>query len=486
MNELKTDVAVIGAGSAGLVAFRAARALGARTLLIEGGEHGTTCARVGCMPSKLLIAAADAAHHARHAAGFGIHVDGVRVDGRAVLNRVRAERDRFVGFVVASMAQIAPHEILHGHARFVAPHCLQVGAHTLVHAQRIVIATGSRPRIPSTLVGAGARLISSDDVFEWDDLPGSVAVVGAGSIGLELGLALHRLGVHVALFGRSLRVGPLRDPAVQDAARTALSQEMDLRLQCEPVAASLGNGVAMLRSRSADGAERSEQFEYILAATGRVPNLSDLDLARSGLALDDRGAPLFDPDTLECRTGEVNGEPGGASGVFIAGDAGGDRELLHEAADTGRIAGENAGRYPDVRAGLRRSAITITFTDPQMATIGTSFDALPAGGFVYGEVSFVDQGRSRVLLENRGLLRVYAESGSGRLLGAELCGPRAEHLAHLLAWAHQNGMTIDQMLDMPFYHPVIEEGLRTALRDARERLRHVPEVEHCADCTPGI
>jgi dihydrolipoamide dehydrogenase len=474
MIQLKTEVAVIGAGSAGLVAFRAARALGAQVLLIEGGVHGTTCARVGCMPSKLLIAAGDAAYRARHASGFGIHAS-VRVDGPAVLQRLRAERDHFVDFVLASVDQIPEAEQVRGHARFIAPHRLQVGKDTVVDAARIVIATGSSPNLPHLLRQAGERLVTSDDIFEWQDLPESIAVVGTGSIGLELGQALHRLGVRVALFGRSARLGPLRDPAVLATARLALEDELDLRFQYEPTELRLEDGQVQLHSRDAAGTLHSECFDYVLAATGRVPNLSALELANSGLAVDERGVPLHDRKTLQC----------GSSGVFLAGDAGGERELLHEATDGGRTAGENAARYPDVRAGLQRSALTISFTDPQLATVGTPFHELVPGTYAHGEVLFERQGRSRVMLENRGALRVYAERPSGRLLGAEMCGPRAEHLAHLLAWAHQNGMSIDRMLEMPFYHPVVEEGLRTALRDARERLRRVPEVEHCADCTPG-
>ncbi|MGE8473778.1 MAG: FAD-dependent oxidoreductase, partial [Paraburkholderia hospita] len=117
MKTLHIDVAVIGAGSAGLSAFRAAKAAGASVVLIEGGAYGTTCARVGCMPSKLLIAAAEAAHAARSMAPFGVHVDGaVRVDGREVMARVKGERDRFVGFVVESTESIPDEERLIGYA----------------------------------------------------------------------------------------------------------------------------------------------------------------------------------------------------------------------------------------------------------------------------------------------------------------------------------------------------------------------------------
>jgi dihydrolipoamide dehydrogenase len=169
----------------------------------------------------------------------------------------------------------------------------------------------------------------------------------------------------------------------------------------------------------------------------------------------------------------------GASRIFIAGDANNDLPLLHEAADEGRIAGENAARYPAVKAGSRRTPLGIVFTDPQLAVVGKRYAELPAGRWVAGEVSFEDQGRSRVMLRNRGLARIYAEAGTGRVLGAEMMGPDAEHLAHLLAWGIQSGMTVRRMLEMPFYHPVVEEGLRTALRDALTKLE-APQEKRAA------
>jgi dihydrolipoamide dehydrogenase len=112
----------------------------------------------------------------------------------------------------------------------------------------------------------------------------------------------------------------------------------------------------------------------------------------------------------------------------------------------------------------------VVFSDPQIALVGQSFAKLKKGSFVTGEVDFKDQGRSRVILKNKGLLHVYAELKTRRFLGAEMIGPSAEHIGHLLAWAVQQELTVDRMLEMPFYHPVIEEGVRTALRDAKHKL----------------
>ena len=476
MNSLDVEVAVIGAGTAGLAAFRAAKSHGKSAVLIEGGPYGTTCARVGCMPSKLLIAAAEAAHGIAHAPGFGVHADNLRIDGRAVMARVRAERDRFVGFVLDGVERIPEALRLRGHARFLDADRLQVDEHTVVHAERIVIATGSKPQVPAALRDANQRLVVNDDVFEWHDLPESVAVIGTGVIGLELGQALHRLGVRVAIFGRSARLAQLSDPQVTAVAARVLGGELDLRCHATMLAATDDGERVQLRYRDARGTEHTEHFRYVLAAAGRIPDVKQLGLEHTGLELDAHGVPRYDKHTMQC----------GASAIFIAGDANDERPLLHEAADQGRIAGDNAALFPAVRPGLRRSQLNIAFTDPQIALVGQSSAEL-GDKVACGEVSFEDQGRSRVMRQNRGLLRVYGEHGSMRFLGAEMIGPRAEHLAHLLAWAHQNAMTVPAMLEMPFYHPVIEEGVRTALRDLNEKLqRGVPEIEHCTDCTPGM
>ena len=198
MKTLHTDVAVIGAGTAGLAAYRAARAAGKRALLIEGGPYGTTCARVGCMPSKLLIAAAEAAHAAMHTDAFGVRVEGeVSADGKAVMDRVKRERDRFVGFVLDGVENIPAEDKIRGQARFVSDTVLRVDEHAEIQASRVVIATGSRPSVPPLLRDLGDRLVVNDDVFAWDDLPRRVAVFGPGVIGLEGAGAPGRRGAGV-------------------------------------------------------------------------------------------------------------------------------------------------------------------------------------------------------------------------------------------------------------------------------------------------
>ena len=469
MKNLKVDVAVIGAGTAGLAAYRAAKAAGATAAIIEGGPYGTTCARVGCMPSKLLIAAAEAVHHAQIAPGFGVHFDGgIRVDGREVMARVRSERDRFVGFVTRDVEKIPESDRIRGYAKFEDDHTLLVDDHIRISAKSVVIATGSRASYPGAFAKLGDRLIINDDVFDWTELPKSVAVIGPGVIGLELGQALHRLGVRVAVLGRGGRVGPIADPEIRDYTIRALGGEFVLEPDAHFVSMEREGDEVVIRRKNAEGAEFEERFEYALAATGRTPNVDKLALENTSIDRDATGGPVFDAVTTQTRSCK------GGSSIFLAGDASNYIPLLHEAADEGRIAGENAARVAQgkpVSCGLRRAPLGVVFTDPQIAIVGGGHAALEAGRYVTGQVSFEDQGRSRILFRNKGLLNVYADIATGRLLGAEMIGPEAEHIGHLLAWSLQNQNTIDEMLQMPFYHPVIEEGLRTALRDADAKLR---------------
>ena len=461
MKKVYTDVAVIGAGSAGLVAFRTAKKWARNVVLIEGGPYGTTCARVGCMPSKLLIAAAEAAHAVEQANDFGIRVGEVNIDGVAVMDRVRSERDRFVGFVVDGVESIPESQRIRGFAKFLSDHILQVDDHTMVYAKRVVIATGSTPTHPPILNGLGDRLVINDDIFDWTDLPQSVAVFGPGVIGVELGQALSRLGVEVLVFGRGGPLGPLTDPKVAAAAKESLGREFYLDTDANVSRVTRIDDAIQIEYEGPDGQQLNVDVDYVIVATGRSPNVKGLSLENTSLPLDEQGVPVFDPATMRI----------GDSHTFIAGDVDSDRPILHEASDEGHIAGENAARFPLVTPQRRSSPLGIVFSDPQMAMVGDRFADLDSENIVIGEVSFKDQGRSRVMLKNDGLLRVYASERSGRFLGAEMFGPRAEHMGHLLAWAHQSGMTVAQMLDMPYYHPVIEEGLRAALRDAGAKLQ---------------
>lgn len=478
MKQIQADVVIIGGGTAGMGAFRNARLHTDNVYLIESHVFGTTCARVGCMPSKLLIAAAEARHHALHTDPFGIHLDksSIVVNGEEVMNRVKSERDRFVGFVVEDVEAWPADKRIIGEAKFIDEHTIQIDDHTQIQADRIVIATGSRPVILPQWQALGDKVIINDDVFSWDTLPQSVAVFGPGVIGLELGQALSRLGVEVKIFGVGGMLGGISDPVVLAEAKAVFSEELDLHLDAQTEVKLNADGKVEVQWTE-NGESGVYTADYLLAAVGRRPNVDRLGLENLTIQLDARGVPVAHPFTMQTSIPHI----------FIAGDASNQLPLLHEASDQGKIAGENAGTYPMIHKGLRRSPIGVVFTNPQIASIGLRYAQVVQryknmDCVAIGEVSFRNQGRSRVMLVNKGHMRVYAEQGTGLFIGAEIVGPAAEHLAHLLAWAHQQKMTIPQMLDMPFYHPVIEEGLRTALRDVNAKLKLGEVHSECLEC----
>ncbi len=443
----KLDVIVIGAGSAGLAAVRQVKKKTDDFVLINDGPYGTTCARVGCMPSKALIEAANAFHARNRAEAFGIRgSEHLSIDIPAVLQRVRALRDYFVGGVLKSTEALGGRSIP-GRARLLSPNEVAVGDQVF-HARSIVIATGSSPVVPQPWQALGDRLLTTDTLFEQETLPVRMAVIGLGAIGIEMAQALSRLGVEVHAFNSSDGLAGISDPVVAETARKALSAEFAIQTGHEVELSATTSGVRV------QAGPVNVEVDRVLAAIGRKPNLGDFGLETLGVTLDERGLPPFDRSTMQI----------GDLPVFIAGDVNADVSLLHEAADEGYIAGVNA--VADAPSCFqRRTPLAIVFSDPGIAAIGQRFAALDSAQCLIGSIDFASQGRARTAQRNTGVLRVYAARKDARILGAEMCAPAAEHLAHLLALAIHRGLTVHDLLAMPFYHPVLEEGLRTALRE---------------------
>ncbi len=441
------DVIIIGAGSAGLVALREVRKRTDRFVLINDGPYGTTCARVGCMPSKTLIEAARA-FHARHKnEAFGIHGSAaLTVDIPAVLRRVRSLRDRFVADTLKATADLGERSVA-GRARLLGPNRVAVDGHVF-EAHRIIIATGSRPVMPAAWGALGESVLTSETLFEQESLPRRMGIIGLGAIGLEFAQALARLGIEVSAFSQDENLAGLTDEKVSGALRGILAAEFALHTGAS-VELSVANGAVTI-----DAGTTTVVVDRVLVAIGRRPNLDDLGLDTLGVSLDKHGLPPFDPGTTR-----ILNLP-----VFIAGDANGHATLLHEAADEGFIAGRNA-LADEPACFQRRTPIGIVFAEPGVAFVGRRLAELDPGKFVIGEASFENQGRALAAQRNQGLMRIYAARDDGRLLGAEMCAPAAEHMAHLLALAISQGLSVRDLLRMPFYHPVLEEGLRTALRN---------------------
>ncbi len=460
-------VAIIGAGSAGLSALRQVKKRTGDFVLIDNGPLGTTCARVGCMPSKALIQAARDFHGRRLFATSGITgSEHLACDIPAVLRQVRCLRDRFTSGMVQAIRTQAGDRLLIGHAQLLDVHHIQVGA-LIIEADHIVIAVGAKPDVPKAWRGFTDCLLTYESLFEQETLPHRMAVIGLGPVGLELGQALSRLGIEMTGFSSSKSVGGLSDPEVNAVMRKAIAAEFPIHLEAPAEVEPEGDTLVVRSGRTTVTVDR------LLVAVGSSPNVEGLGLERLGVALDEKGLPLYDAGTLQ-----VGNLP-----VYIAGDVTGCRPILHEALDAGVIAGLNV-LADDAEPYCRRSALRIVFCEPQLAMVGQSFAQLNNTEIVIGRVGFEDESRAVIEGTNRGLLRIYVDAASGLLLGAEAACPGAEHLGHVLALAIQQRMTVSDLLQMPFYHPTAEEALRAALLDAAEKLHagggSVPAL--CGSC----
>lgn len=463
----KYDVIVVGAGTSGLTARREIAKKTENYLVIDDGPLGTTCARVGCMPSKVLIQAANDFHRRHKFESIGVSgADKLRVSTEAVMKHVRSLRDRFVRGVRVGMEDWQNTHLLRGRARFLDSNTLEVDGEKF-SAEKFVLAPGSRPIVPKSMMDFKSHIITSDEIFELESLPKSVAVVGLGVIGIELGQALSRLGVAVTGITLDKAVGGLTDPEVQDYAAIQFENEFPVHYGAAELKEITKSGQVKIQV-----GDETVEVDRVVLAMGRRSNVDRLNMDKTSAVLNDRGIPKYNLNTMVVE---------GAEHILLPGDVNADRPVLHEASDEGIIAGHNVFAEDPV-CFKRRTNLGITFTDPNIATVGKRFSEVEED-FVIGEVSFEGQGRSIVKLKEIGLLHVYVSKKTYEVLGAEMMAPDGEHLAHLLAWGISMKLTVFEMLKMPFYHPVIEEGLRTALRDAASKLPKDKnqELYRCAD-----
>ena len=426
MNKIETDVVIIGAGTAGYNAFREARKHTDKVLLVNKGHWGTTCAMEGCMPSKLLIGASENAHQFDISKRYGVNLGKPEIDRKGVMDWMQYYRKKWAFGLHDRATQPSDNEYynnaIHGEARFINENTLDVEGQ-IIEFKSAVLSTGSTPFIPNNL--NFKNTLTTDTIFNLPELPKSLAIVGAGVIALELGQCLSRLGVRVKFFTRDGNVGRFNDPKIKALAKEIFNDEL------------------IIYSRPDMNEETFKGFDYVLVAAGRKPNMLE-------------GLEVNLEDRVMSSTNHDN--------IFIAGDVNGQITLQHEAADEGRIAGMNAGRVAvgaSPRNGKLRAPIGIVFTDPQIMSVGNPYNE----EYQVGEIDWSNQGRSNVMQKTKGLTRLYAKDGM--FMGAEGIGPDQEHHAHLLAWAFQMNMSIEQMLSMPFYHPVTLEGIRTALKDIK-------------------
>ncbi|AKX50166.1 dihydrolipoyl dehydrogenase [Thiopseudomonas alkaliphila] len=459
MQTKSTDVLIIGAGTAGLYALREVKRAKKDYLVVDTGPLGTTCARVGCMPSKVLLQVAQENQALQQLVQDQvITAKPQAINDQAALKTVRQLRDRFATGAAQGAQRAAGEHLIIGKASFLSPNRVQVmtaEGQQVIEAHSIILATGSSPVVPSFLSAVADRMLTTDAVFELEHLPKRLGVMGLGAIGLELGLALARLGVQVTAADMADQLGGIQDPTIAQAAQKIFSNEMDIWLGHPAEVERTEHGVLLKAGNQA------VEVDQLLVALGRKPNLAELALEKAGLPVDEKGVPLFDPHTMQI----------GDTRIFIAGDLSADRTLMHEACDEGAIAGYNASRTA-VTAFERKVPLAIAFTQPDIVSVGASFHSLTAGNYLVGEAKA--NGRAIIKHDEQSLIRLYADSHSGKLLGASLLGVDTEHLGHFLALAIMQQMTVADLLQAPYYHPVVEEQLQAALQDL---LKQLPQLQ---------
>jgi len=465
----KYKVVIIGAGTAGLSARKHVAKKTDNYIVVDAGTLGTTCARVGCMPSKVLIQAANDYHRRLSLEEEGIYgAEKLTVNTDHVMRHVRKLRDRFVKGVMSGFESWSDDKLIRKYAKFTGKNTMSLDGEE-IEFEKAIIATGSAPILPGPWKAYKEYFIDTNTFFELDSLPKKIAVIGLGVIGIELGQALHRLGVEVIGIGASSIAG-VSDPKLAKYTIEKFSEEMNIDTS-RVSGVSEKNGKLVIKT-----GENEYTVDKALVSVGRSPNVKNLGLEKLTDKFDSKGIPAFDSGTLRLVD---------APNVFIAGDVNGIAPILHESADEGSIAGF-LSVSEEQECFKRRVPMGVTFSSPNIAFVGKKYAELKGENvdFEVGEVSYEGQGRAIVMLKEKGMLRVYGSKVDNKILGAEIFAPSGEHLAHLVAWAISADMSVEDVLALPFYHPVIEEGLRTALRDLMSKLeekRHPIELARCND-----
>jgi mercury(II) reductase len=445
------DLVVIGAGSAGFSASIAAADQGAQVALIGSGTIGGTCVNIGCVPSKTLIRATETLHNARVAARFaGITAVAELTDWRSTVRQkdtlVSELRHAKYTNLLPAYNGIAYRE---GAARLIEGGVEVDGAR--IPAGRIIIATGARPAIPAIPGIEAVPYLTSTTALELEELPRSLLVIGGGYIGAELAQMFARAGVKVTLVCRS-RLLAEADPEI-GAALTGYFQDEGISVISGIAYRAIRkaeNGIALDISR--DGQNTTIDADQVLITTGRAPNIEGLGLTEHGIAVSPKGGIVVD-DRMRT-TG---------AGIYAAGDVTGRDQFVYMAAYGAKLAAKNALNDDSLR--YDNSAMpAIVFTDPQVASVGlTEAAARAAGHAVRVSTIGLDRvPRALAARDTRGLIKLVADAGNGRLLGAHILAPEGADSIQTAALAIRQGLTVEDLADTIFPYLTTVEGLKLA------------------------
>ena len=444
------DLAVIGAGSAGFSAAITAASEGASVALIGHGTIGGTCVNVGCVPSKIMIRAAEALHGARAAARF----DGIVAEAAVDWARIVAAKDELVARLrqqkyIDLLPAYGSVTYLQGPARLTGDGVAVNGA--ALRAVKTIVATGSSPSLPDIPGIAEVPVLTSTTALDLATLPRTLLVIGGGYIGCELAQMFARAGTAVTLLTRS-RLLPGAEPEISEALAGYLAAE-GIRVLAGAAyrrIARTADGVALAIEQA--GRPQTVAAERALVTTGRTPNTTGLGLVEAGIALTDRAGILVDARMRTSRPG-----------VYAAGDVTGRDQFVYMAAYGAKIAALNA-MHGDRLAYDNAAMPWVVFTDPQAAGVGLTAASARAAGFEPAtSVVALDQvARALAARDTRGLIKLVADSRTGRLLGGQLLAPEGADSIQTLALALKHAMTAKELGETIFPYLTTVEGLKLA------------------------
>lgn len=454
------DLAIIGSGSAAFAAAIAAVNLGKHVVMVERGTIGGTCVNVGCVPSKALLAAAEARHTAAAADRFpGLTPAEVPLDFAGVI----AGKDALVGRLQAEkyvdLAADYGWEIVSGTAVFdggaeapVLRVALTEGGARVIEADHYLIAAGAAPWVPPIDGLAEAGYLTSTTAMDLHTLPESLIVVGAGYVGLEQAQLFARLGSAVTVIARSRLISG-EEPEISAALETVFADEHISVLTTATVEKVLGvDGHKVVTVRTGDGATTELRAEQVLIATGCRPNTAGLGLDTIGITVDDRGAVLVDDH-------QRSSNPR----VWAAGDVAGDPQFVYVAAAQGTLVADNAFGHAN-RTLDYTTVPRVTFTSPAIASVGlTDAQAAQAGLACQCRVlSLSSVPRALVNRDTRGLVKIVAEQGTGRILGVHALTDGAGDLITAAGYTMTAGMTVAQLAHAWAPYLTMTEALKLA------------------------
>ena len=451
------DYLVIGGGSGGYAAARTARETCERVAIIDAAaELGGLCILRGCMPLRRLLYSAEILHLAQRSERFGLKIPTADVDPKALQARKQKIIREFAEYRQEQLHS-ERFTLFRQSARFLDSETVVLADGTRLTADHIMIATGStvaRPPLP----GLGkAPVWDSDAILELDSIPESIIVLGGGVVACELAQFLNRIGSRVIQIQRSpnlLKAFPVK--GAQTLAKVFNDSGIQLYTDTEIQSINHGSEGFAVTFKHA-GEKKTVQAVHCLNALGRRPNTDGLNLAAAGIETLASGH-------IACDAHQRSSNPR----VYACGDVSGPHEIVHTAILQGECAARHATDRHATPVNYDHLA-TVVFTDPQIATVGLCETELKARKIEYlaAEYPFDDHGKSILMEATHGYVKVYA-ARDGTVLGAECIGKDAGELIHALAVAVTVGATVDQLLQVHWYHPTLSEIWTYPLEDIQE------------------